>query len=238
MALLRRVPEPTFLASSRTSSFRAVVAWCRRGRRVRAAGARAPARRADHAAVHARREPVAGARRRRLVSSQGILHAPAAAAALHGGSARLRRFCVSHARRPGSGPSPRFARARRAPADRTGESLAYHGERNHFSNWFKARTEFALADRVASAKVSDFATVEDLRAGTPARRSRRTAATRTAARSSNSTAPAFDRDTAFSRIGGGSLGGKARGLAFVDTLLLQSGVGHRFPAIDIHGAAG
>ena len=25
------------------------------------------------------------------------------------------------------------------------ESIGYHGERNNFSNWFTARTEFALA---------------------------------------------------------------------------------------------
>src|SRR5205814_3806836 len=28
------------------------------------------------------------------------------------------------------------------------ESIAYHGERNHFSNWFTARTEFALARKL------------------------------------------------------------------------------------------
>ena len=113
-----------------------------------------------------------------------------------------------------------------------GESLAYHGERNHFSNWFKARTEFALADRLRPRKVSDFATVEDLRQELlRAVREYRRDTNRGAVVEFDSAA--FDRDTAFSRIGGGSLGGKARGLAFVDTLLLQSGVGHRFPAIDI-----
>jgi hypothetical protein len=28
------------------------------------------------------------------------------------------------------------------------ESLAYHAERNHFSHWLMARTEFALAQRL------------------------------------------------------------------------------------------
>jgi hypothetical protein len=113
-----------------------------------------------------------------------------------------------------------------------GESLAYHGERNHFSNWFKARTEFALADRLRPRKVSDFATVEDLRQELlRAIREYRRDTSRGAVVDFDSAA--FDRDTAFSRIGGGSLGGKARGLAFVDTLLLQSGIGQRFPGIDI-----
>ena len=44
-----------------------------------------------------------------------------------------------------------------------------------------------------------------------------------AASSSTSTAPRSTRDATFCRLGGGSLGGKARGLAFVDVLLSQSG---------------
>src|SRR5207245_10251681 len=33
------------------------------------------------------------------------------------------------------------------------ESVAYHAERNHFSRWFKARTEFALAHELRPRKV-------------------------------------------------------------------------------------
>src|SRR3970282_1201229 len=43
------------------------------------------------------------------------------------------------------------------------ESIAYHGARNHFSNWLKARTEFALAHELRPRKVSDFATLDHLR---------------------------------------------------------------------------
>ncbi len=38
------------------------------------------------------------------------------------------------------------------------ESLAYHGERNHFSHWLMARTEFALAQKLRPRTVSDFGT--------------------------------------------------------------------------------
>ena len=31
------------------------------------------------------------------------------------------------------------------------ESIGYHAERNHFSSWLKARTEFALARTAAPA---------------------------------------------------------------------------------------
>ena len=42
-------------------------------------------------------------------------------------------------------------------------SLAYHAARNHFSKWLKARTEFALAQELRPKKLSDFASVEELR---------------------------------------------------------------------------
>ncbi len=43
------------------------------------------------------------------------------------------------------------------------ESLAYHSERNHFSKWLKARTEFAVAHHMRPRKVSDFPDYEALR---------------------------------------------------------------------------
>ena len=36
------------------------------------------------------------------------------------------------------------------------ESMRYHGQRNHFSHWLTARTEFALAQKLRPRKVSDF----------------------------------------------------------------------------------
>jgi CheY-like chemotaxis protein len=113
-----------------------------------------------------------------------------------------------------------------------GESLAYHGERNHFSNWFKARTEFALADRLRPRKVTDFATVDDLRAELiRAIQEHRRDTNRAAVVDFDQAA--LDPDATFSRVGGGSLGGKARGLAFVDVLLSQSGIAARFPQLRI-----
>ena len=40
----------------------------------------------------------------------------------------------------------------KVPAD----SLMYHAQRNHFSHWLMARTEFALAAKLRPARVSDF----------------------------------------------------------------------------------
>ena len=98
------------------------------------------------------------------------------------------------------------------------ESYAYHAERNHFSNWFKARTEFLLAYKVRPLKVADFPSIshmrEDLIAslGEYRRHQQRGVIT-------DFSKEDFDPENSFARIGGGSLGGKARGLGFVNILI-------------------
>jgi len=114
------------------------------------------------------------------------------------------------------------------PAD----SLAYHAGRNHFSRWFKARTEFALAHELRPRKVSDFETVEHLR------REVLRAIRDYREKTRRGVVVDFDRasfspNTTFSRLGGGSLGGKARGLAFVDRLVAESSLAARFPDVRI-----
>jgi len=93
------------------------------------------------------------------------------------------------------------------------ESIRYHAERNHFSNWLKARTEFGLAHKLRPRKVSDFPTVDGLRndlissLGAYTRLQQRGLIT-------EFEKDTFDPNTSFARIGGGSLGGKARAWAF------------------------
>ncbi|HEU4725189.1 MAG TPA: PEP/pyruvate-binding domain-containing protein [Candidatus Eisenbacteria bacterium] len=113
------------------------------------------------------------------------------------------------------------------------ESIAYHGERNHFSNWFTARTEFALARKMRPRKVSDFDSVDGLRFDlirSIAEYRRDQSDTLVA----DFDAKVFDPNgNYFARIGGGSLGGKARGLAFVRYLLNYHGVGKLWPGVHI-----
>jgi CheY-like chemotaxis protein len=113
------------------------------------------------------------------------------------------------------------------------ESIGFHGERNHFSNWFTARTEFALARKLKPRKVSDFHTLEDLRhdlIASIAEYRREQSETLVADFDKHT----FDAGAAFfARIGGGSLGGKARGLAFARYLLGYHQAGRRFPGIHI-----
>ncbi len=112
------------------------------------------------------------------------------------------------------------------------ESLAFHGERNHFSNWLKARGEFALAQSLRPRKVADYRNLEELRQDLirSIEEHRDLRASTVVADFDRRT---FDGTNRMSRIGGGSLGGKARGLAFVNRLLSESRVAERFPSIRI-----
>ncbi len=111
-------------------------------------------------------------------------------------------------------------------------SLGFHGERNHFSNWLKARTEFALAHRLRPRKVSDFASLEELREDL-IRSIQEYRQERNQGVVTDFDPATFHTDRSFSRIGGGSLGGKARGLAFVNRLLHDFRVRDQFPGVRI-----
>ncbi|MCW9095738.1 MAG: response regulator, partial [Ignavibacteriaceae bacterium] len=98
------------------------------------------------------------------------------------------------------------------------ESIKFHAERNHFSNWFKARTEFWLAHMLRPRKVSDYPTGEALRNDlVHSVHDYRMVRQRGIITDFNK--ETFDPESSFARIGGGSLGGKARGLGFVNTLI-------------------
>jgi len=98
------------------------------------------------------------------------------------------------------------------------KSINYHAERNHFSNWLKARTEFWLAHKLRPRKISDFDTIEDMRQDLISNL-RHYRKLRQKGIITNFKKDSFDPQSGFARIGGGSLGGKARGLSFVSTLI-------------------
>lgn len=112
------------------------------------------------------------------------------------------------------------------------ESIRYHAERNHFSSWLKARTEFWLAEKIRPRKVTDFPTLEALRKDLvrSLHHYRNLCQRGIVANFSKET---FGGETSFARIGGGSLGGKARGLGFVDMLINDYNVRNRFKDVKI-----
>ena len=113
------------------------------------------------------------------------------------------------------------------------ESIAYHSQRNHFSRWLTARTEFAVAQKLRPRKVSDFPTLEALRRDLidSINEYRREQSEFLIGDFEAATFKAGD--AFFLRIGAGSLGGKARGLAFVRHLLYKRGFSRRFPGVRV-----
>jgi len=112
------------------------------------------------------------------------------------------------------------------------KSLIYHAERNHFSNWLMARTEFDLAARLRPRKATEFKEPEDLRAFLlknleDFRHERQVGVITDFQRDQ------YDGRAEFLRIGEGSLGGKGRGLAFVNNLINRFPVYKAFPGTRI-----
>jgi CheY-like chemotaxis protein len=117
---------------------------------------------------------------------------------------------------------------RKVPA----ESITYHAERNHFSTWLKARTEFHLAHHLRPRTAADYINIEDRRQYLIDQiYAYRREQTRESV--SDFDPDAFDPDNSFARIGEGSLGGKARALAFVRHLLRDFGVVEQFEGLEI-----
>jgi hypothetical protein len=111
-------------------------------------------------------------------------------------------------------------------------SIRYHGERHHFSQWLMTRCEFQLAAEVHSWRVDDFATMED------ARRRLRTALQQVLDTRQRGQVTDYRRGTEmlrrdFTRLGRGSMGGKARGLAFASQQLAHHPLRSRFPGVRV-----
>ncbi len=112
------------------------------------------------------------------------------------------------------------------------ESLLYHAEGNHFSRWLKARTEFYLAFKLRPRKVTDYESPDHLRKDL-INSITNYLEERTKGVISDFRKESFDPKNSFARIGGGSLGGKARGLGFINTLIANYNIKNLFPGVEI-----
>ncbi|RPI05962.1 MAG: response regulator [Ignavibacteriae bacterium] len=112
------------------------------------------------------------------------------------------------------------------------ECIQFHARRNHFSNWLKARTEFWLAHKLRPQKVEDFATIRDMRDDLIGAL-RLYQETRQRGLITEFSKETFDIKNSFARIGTGSVGGKARGLGFVNTLINNYHLRDRFEGVEI-----
>ena len=109
------------------------------------------------------------------------------------------------------------------------ETIIYHGKSNHFSNWVAARSNFDLATRLRKINVDNFLDKEEIRSSIinvindPNVRHRFGEVTNFSFQN--------DYNSRFYKIGDGSLGGKARGLAFAKDMISQSGINDKYENI-------
>ncbi len=101
------------------------------------------------------------------------------------------------------------------------ESIVFHAKQHHFSRWIMARSEISLAVKFRSINFSDFENIDSLREFLifnihALRKYRQKGVV------SQYNKHHFDADIRrFVKIGNGTLGGKARGLAFISDLFRQ-----------------
>ena len=112
------------------------------------------------------------------------------------------------------------------------ECIQFHAKHNHFSNWLKARTEFWLAHKLRPQKVEDFPSTTELRNDLISAL-RLYLETRQWGIITEFSKESFDPQNSFARIGTGSVGGKARGLGFINTLINNYNIRDRFEGVEI-----
>ncbi|NSW94202.1 MAG: pyruvate, phosphate dikinase [Bacteroidales bacterium] len=112
------------------------------------------------------------------------------------------------------------------------DSLAYHAMKNHFSLWLMARGEVKIAKMINPLKVSDFSSLSELREFLlDIIRKRRREMNK--GRVVNFEESAVIDETNVVNLSAGSLGGKGRGLAFINTLIYSFELGRLLPGINI-----
>ena len=112
------------------------------------------------------------------------------------------------------------------------DSLAYHAMKNHFSLWLMARGEVKIAKMINPIGVSDFKSLKELREFLiDIIRKRRREMNK--GKVVNFEESAVIDETNVVSLSGGSLGGKGRGLAFINTLIYSFELGRLLPGINI-----
>ena len=112
------------------------------------------------------------------------------------------------------------------------DSLRHHFNRNDLSRWLNARALFSIAKVLRHLTLDDFSSVPEATSYLLQAISHYRSYTSRGviARFETET---YDKHILFARIGEGSLGGKARGLAFIDSFLKKHHISSRFEGVEI-----
>ena len=110
------------------------------------------------------------------------------------------------------------------------EVFIQHSNRNDFSRWLKARSLYSLANVFRPYSVRDYKDPEELRVHL-IQIIKDYRINRGKGKIAQFNRYSFDESSFFSRIGSGSLGGKGRGLAFIDYQLRNSPIIERYSSM-------
>ncbi|MCX7970247.1 MAG: PEP/pyruvate-binding domain-containing protein [Negativicutes bacterium] len=113
------------------------------------------------------------------------------------------------------------------------ESLYYHASRNHFSTWFRARTEFEVAEKLLALNSDDYPDREVGRQQVLTILKEYFQSFQSGVILDFESFSKKEMENAFIKLGSGSLGGKARGIAFIKSLLSETGLADKYPNIKI-----
>ena len=112
------------------------------------------------------------------------------------------------------------------------DSLLFHASNNHLSNWLAARGELQLSSKFRKIKIEDFDNTEDRRKyylklldESIINRKKESIVEFSNVKK--------DYSHNFIRIGKGSLGGKARGLAFADSIIINNNFNKKFQNLNV-----
>lgn len=108
------------------------------------------------------------------------------------------------------------------------KSLEYHVSNNHFSRWLKARALFSIANVFAEKSREDFGNIEEVRSYLID-----TIANYRRTKGRGIIASYFDEYAVFTRLGDGQLGGKARGLAFIDSVINKYKIMYKWAGVSV-----
>ncbi len=112
------------------------------------------------------------------------------------------------------------------------ESLFYHSTQNDFSAWLTAHGEFLFAKKIRGLKVSDFASISQVRAHLISV-FKKVQFTRNRGKIIKFFPGSLNIKDGIISLAEGSLGGKGRGLAFLNSLFVTMNFTEKFPHADV-----
>jgi len=116
--------------------------------------------------------------------------------------------------------------------DISDESLDYHARKNHFSLWLRARGEIKLADAIEPVKTEDFSAIEDLRKHL-IKSFFDNRVEKNKGKIISVDDPTVIDDSNIGMLASGALGGKGRGIAFINSLIYNFNINQYIPGIKL-----